>query len=170
MGGQGAEESTRPEGALEEEAAAATQTVEQQQGQEAGKRGQGAAREAIAGESSSGRSRGRAASEGRRRFQRELRSMMYGFGDDRQPQAQTVQLMEDMVVDYVQKLLQQATAASEARQRGARRAGEVRVRDRDLLFALRKDPRRYERVQELLEVWKEVKAARGSLDAFEREE
>mgnify|MGYP004281847019 CR=1 FL=1 len=43
------------------------------------------------------------------------------------------------------------------------------MRDRDLLFALRKDPRRYDRVQEVLEVWREVKAARGSLDTLEKE-
>jgi len=87
--------------------------------------------------------------------------MMYGFGDDRQPQAQSVQLMEDYVLDYVYLLLHQATMASEERQRRARRAGEVRVKDQDLLFALRKNRKQSERAREVLEVWKEIEEARG---------
>ena len=45
----------------------------------------------------------------------------------------------------------------------------TRVKERDLIFALRKDPRRQQRVAELLEVWKEVKAARGSIDDLEKD-
>lgn len=84
--------------------------------------------------------------------------MMYGFGDDRQPLASTVHLLEELVVDYVSSLLQQAQQAAEHRQRGVRGSGVTRVKDRDLLFVLRKDRRRQDRVVELLEVWKEVKA------------
>lgn len=112
------------------------------------------------------RGRGKAAatstSTDGRRFQRELRSMMFGFGDDRQPQEESVQLLEDMTVDYIQRLLQKAQETCEYRTRGAKKAGEAKVRDRDLLFVLRKERRRHERVVELLEVWKEVKAARGT--------
>ena len=36
-----------------------------------------------------------------RRFQKDLPQMLYGFGDVRTPLPQTVQLMEDLVVDYV---------------------------------------------------------------------
>ena len=104
-----------------------------------------------------------------RRFQRELRSMMYGFGDDRQPISQSVRLMEELVVDYVQQVLHRAQGACESRQRGARGGGGVRVKERDLIFALRKNPRRQQRIEELLEVWKEVKAARGSLEDLEKE-
>jgi transcription initiation factor TFIID subunit 13 len=100
-----------------------------------------------------------------RRFQRELRSMMFGFGDDRHPQTETVELLEDMVIDYVRQLLQKAQEVSEHRELGSKKAGKAKVRDRDLLFVLRKDRRRYERAVELLEVWKEVKAARSSGDA-----
>ena len=103
------------------------------------------------------------------RFQRELRSMMYGFGDDRQPLTRSVLLMEELVVDYISSLLQRAQSASEQRQRGARGGGAARLKEQDLLFALRKDPRRQRRVEELLEVWKEVKAARGSIDDLEKE-
>ena len=89
-----------------------------------------------------------------RRFEKELRSMMYGFGDSSQSLPQSVHLMEDMVVDYLQQMLQQAHTACEDRQRSLRRAGaEAKVKERDLLFVVRKDPRRHRRVQELLEVY-----------------
>ena len=71
--------------------------------------------------------------------------------------------MEDLVIDYVQQVLQQAYTACEERQRGPKmKAGaEVKVKERDLLFVLRKDPRRYRRVQELLEVFREQKESVG---------
>ena len=96
---------------------------------------------------------------------------MYGFGDDRQPLTRSVQLMEELVVDYVQNLLHEAHAACEYRQRGVRGGGGggSRVKERDLLFALRRDPRRQERVEELLDVWKEIKASRGSLEEVEKD-
>ena len=104
-----------------------------------------------------------------RRFQQELRSMMYGFGDDRKPLKLSVHLMEELVVDYVYSVLSQAQGACEQRQRGARGGGARQVKERDLLFAFRKDRRRQERVRELLEVWKEVKAARGNPADLEKD-
>ena len=46
-----------------------------------------------------------------RRFQRELQSMMYGFGDAAAPLPQSVSLMEDLVVDYLQRVLHRASRA-----------------------------------------------------------
>lgn len=107
-----------------------------------------------------------------RRFQREIRSMMYGFGDDKQPVKRSVELLEELAVDYVYQLLHRAQSAAEHRHKGVRSGGggAARVQERDLIFALRKDARRQQRVEELLEVWKEVKAARGSVDDLEKEE
>ena len=111
----------------------------------------------------SSRGRSKAAADGRR-FQRELRSMMYGAGDDRQPQSESVELLEEMVEDYVRDILQQAQEACEYRLRSSGKADDAKIRDRDLLFVLRKQRRKHERAIELLEVWKEVKAARGTVD------
>lgn len=119
----------------------------------------------VGASTSAGKQSAASSSADRRRFQRELRSMMFGFGDDRHPQTETVELLEDMVIDYVRQLLQKAQEVSEHRELGSKKAGKAKVRDRDLLFVLRKDRRRYERAVELLEVWKEVKAARSSGDA-----
>ena len=78
---------------------------------------------------------------------------MYGFGDTSQSLPQSVALMEDLVVDYIHQTLQRAHAVSEERLRGVKRAGESKIKERDLLFVLRKDPRRRRRVEELLEVY-----------------
>lgn len=150
-------------------------------GEEEGEGGQTAATENEGGQSStatgkrkkasgagtSGGDDGGASGAGKdanRRFQRELRSMMYGFGDDRQPLAQSVLLMEDLVVDYVHSVLHQSQLACEQRQRTLRSGGGGQIKERDLLFALRKDRAKKERVHEILEVWKEVRKATNKKD------
>ena len=92
------------------------------------------------------------------KFQREIRAMMYGFGEDLHPLPQSVALAEDMAVDYLQQVLRRASDAAAERQRGG--GGAARVRERDLLFAVRKDAKRVARLQELLDVHEEQKAAR----------
>jgi len=87
--------------------------------------------------------------------------MMFGFGDVANPLPQSTQLMEDLVTDYVQQILHKASAVSEERHRQLKRGTEsLRVRERDLLFVLRKDQKRYNRVNELLKAWEEQKEAR----------
>ena len=121
---------------------------------------------ATAAAESSTSTRRQKASDGR--FQRDLRSMMYGFGDDRQPLVGSVQLLEELVVDYVASILGQAQHAAEHRQRGTRSSGIAKVKDQDLLFVLRKDRRRQERVKELLQVADEVKKGIASIDGRDR--
>lgn len=42
------------------------------------------------------------ASAGRKRlFSKELRCMMYGFGDDQNPFTESVDLLEDLVIEYI---------------------------------------------------------------------
>mmetsp|Transcript_6426 Transcript_6426/g.19035 ORF Transcript_6426/g.19035 Transcript_6426/m.19035 type:complete len:105 (+) Transcript_6426:3-317(+) len=88
--------------------------------------------------------------------------MMYGFGDAAAPLPQSVSLMEDLVVDYLQRVLHRASEVAEERQRHVRRSSAegARVKERDLLFAIRKDSRRLQRAQELLEVFDEQREAR----------
>ena len=82
-----------------------------------------------------------------RRFQRELRAMMFGFGDSANPLPQSVELMEDLMVDYVQQVLHKASEACETRNMQSRRASESKnVSVNDLLFVVRKDRRRQKRV------------------------
>lgn len=47
----------------------------------------------------------------RRQFSRELRLMMYGFGDVSQPLDESVDVMEELVVNYITELVSCAAKA-----------------------------------------------------------
>ena len=87
---------------------------------------------------------------------------MYGYGDKKNPLPESMALLEGMTVDYLQQVLNRAAEAAQHRQTREKHAEDVavKVRERDLLFVLRKDQRRLLRVKELLEVWEEQKDAR----------
>ena len=160
----------------------------------------------AAGQSASGAAAA-ASSRERPSIQAELRSMMYGFGDDKQPLARSVQLVEELVVDYVHQVLNQAQAACELRHQeealkkkptGAElRCGRFvdasqpeavafrqnnfdeqppakqsapKVKEADLLFALRRNPRRQQHARELLELSGEIRQARHYLKDLEKED
>ncbi|KAF8776867.1 Transcription initiation factor TFIID subunit like protein [Argiope bruennichi] len=82
----------------------------------------------------------------KRLFSKELRCMMYGFGDDQNPYTESVDLLEDLT--------------HKAMEIG--RTGRVQVED--IVFLVRKDPRRYARVKDLLTMNEELKKARKAFD------
>jgi len=83
--------------------------------------------------------------------------MMFGFGDSPQPRADTAELLERLVYDYLEDVTK--TCVEVARTRGARIPNE-----KDLLFVLRKDPTKYHRVHHLLRMNEELKASRKALN------
>ena len=54
------------------------------------------------------RRKGEKSDGGGLRFQNQLRSMMFGFGDSAKPLPQSMELMEELVVDYIQQILAKA--------------------------------------------------------------
>ncbi|CAD6215693.1 GSCOCG00000505001-RA-CDS [Cotesia congregata] len=92
---------------------------------------------------------------GRKRlFSKELRCMMYGFGDDQNPYTESVDLLEDLVIEYVTETTQRAMEIG--------RTGRVQVED--IVFLVRKDQRKYARVKDLLTMNEELKKARKAFD------
>ncbi|KAH7446721.1 hypothetical protein KP509_01G070500 [Ceratopteris richardii] len=104
-------------------------------------------------------------------FTKELRIMMYGFGDDPDPAAfrvlpslksqplpETVSLVEDIMVDYVTEMVHKA-------QDIASRRGKLTTED--LMFLVRKDSRKFARVKELLAMNEELKRARKAFEVDE---
>eukprot|EP00013_Stygamoeba_regulata_P028717 CAMPEP_0177665240 /NCGR_PEP_ID=MMETSP0447-20121125/20946_1 /TAXON_ID=0 /ORGANISM="Stygamoeba regulata, Strain BSH-02190019" /LENGTH=307 /DNA_ID=CAMNT_0019171315 /DNA_START=66 /DNA_END=989 /DNA_ORIENTATION=- len=87
----------------------------------------------------------------------DLIPMMFGFGDSPQPRADTAELLERLVYDYLEDVTK--TCVEVARTRGARIPNE-----KDLLFVLRKDPTKYHRVHHLLRMNEELKASRKALN------
>ncbi|PIK54700.1 putative transcription initiation factor TFIID subunit 13-like [Apostichopus japonicus] len=90
----------------------------------------------------------------KRIFSKELRCMMYGFGDDQNPYTESVELLEDLVVEFITEMTIKAMETG--------RPGRVQVED--LIFLIRKDPRKYSRVKELLMMNEELKKARKAFD------
>lgn len=116
----------------------------------------------------------KAAPDAGHRFQTQIRQMMYGFGDSRKPVAASVHLMEDIVFDYLHQVVHRACIASEERQRSSGRASssEVRLKEKDLLFVLRKEPQKRERVQEILDLLHDIEMAKKpkKLEEYANEE
>ncbi|EFJ18208.1 hypothetical protein SELMODRAFT_106159 [Selaginella moellendorffii] len=103
--------------------------------------------------------RGGKAQEGGKRkrgmFSKELRLMMYGFGDDICPLQESVALMEDMMIEYITDMVHKAQEVSSKR---------GKLTTEDVMFLVRKDIRKYARVKELLSMNEELKRARKVLN------
>ena len=89
-------------------------------------------------------------------FARDLRYMMYGFGDVRDPNNETVALVEDLMVDFITNVAHQAMECAE------RRGG--RFSNDDLLYVIRNDEKKLRRVEELMEMNEYLKEARKNFD------
>ncbi len=98
------------------------------------------------------------ASNAKRYFAKDLKGMMYGFGDDCHPFPETIMLMEDLVIDFIAEVTEKSMAA--ATKKG-------RLHEKDLQWAIRKDRKKYARVKELLYMADELKKARKSFDEKE---
>ncbi|RKP08704.1 transcription initiation factor IID, 18kD subunit-domain-containing protein [Thamnocephalis sphaerospora] len=87
----------------------------------------------------------------KRVFAKDLRLMMYGFGDVANPDHDTVNVLEEMVVDYISDMCHQAARLSS-------KGGKVTVDD--FKFVLRNDGKKLARVEELIRMSEDIKAAR----------
>lgn len=86
--------------------------------------------------------------------------MLYAFGDVQTPRQDTADLLEEMTAQYIADMAIKANSVSK-RQR--------KLRTEDLMFILRKDKKKYARMQELLYMNEELKRARKAFDADEFE-
>ena len=86
--------------------------------------------------------------------------MMYGFGDEREPFEESVELVEDILVDFVQDLVGRAA-------RGAVAPGKLAMED--ILYLMRKDERKFGRCRELLEMNAELKKQMKAFQSAEVE-
>lgn len=86
----------------------------------------------------------------RRLFHRELKYMMHGFGDDPNPYSETVDLVEELVVQFVTEMTTKAMEVG--------RSGRVHVND--IIFIIRKDPKKYSRVRDLLMMKEQIDKAK----------
>ncbi|BGP16560.1 hypothetical protein JCM10213_000528 [Rhodosporidiobolus nylandii] len=91
-------------------------------------------------------------------FAKDLAPMMYGFGDDN-PAPDTINVMEELVIEHITDMCIQAHQISTNR-------GKIKVDD--FRFALRRDPKKLARLDELLFMQEEIaRARRGFEDPME---
>ena len=91
----------------------------------------------------------------KRLFTKEIRCMLYGFGDEQVPYTETVEMLDDLLIQYITDMTVKAMTVG--------KKGRVHVED--IVFLIRKDPKKYARVKELLTMNEELKKARKAFDA-----
>jgi len=87
-------------------------------------------------------------------FYKELRCMMYGFGDDKVPYTETVELLEEVVVEFVRRFIIQSIEIG--------KTGKLQLED--IWYLIRRDPKKYAKVKDLLTMNEELRRARKAFD------
>lgn len=87
-------------------------------------------------------------------YGKELRLMMYGFGDDRNPYTESVEVLEDLVLQFIGETTRKAMEVG--------RTGKITIDD--MMYLVRKDKKKCQRVKELLLMNEELKKSRKAFD------
>lgn len=80
--------------------------------------------------------------------------MMYGFGDDKNPYTESVEVLEELMLKYVADTTRQAMEV--------KKSNKITVDD--IMYLVRKDKRKCDRVKELLLMNEELKKSRKAFD------
>ena len=80
--------------------------------------------------------------------------MLFGYGDDPNPYSETVDMLEDLVLKFITDMTLKAMEIG----------GPGKVQAEDIIFLVRKEPKMYARVKELLTMNEELKKARKAFD------
>jgi transcription initiation factor TFIID subunit 13 len=88
---------------------------------------------------------------------RPVRTLMYAYGDDPDPLPESVQVLDEIVTEYIVDMCHDAA-------RMASQARRNKIKVDDFKFALRHDPRKLGRVEELLVMSKVIADARKQFD------
>lgn len=95
-------------------------------------------------------------SKQKRIFSKELRCMLYGFGDEHS-YVETVDMVEDLVLKFIGDISLRALKVG----------AQDRISIEDLMFVLRKDQKKYSRLKELLDINNELREARKAFEEGE---
>lgn len=87
----------------------------------------------------------------------EIEEMMFGFGDEWPPNSSSVQLIELLVTQYIEDLTARAMAVSKLR-------GSSKLETEAFMFVVRKDQKKFTRINNLLRANEELKKAKRMTD------
>ncbi|KII88466.1 hypothetical protein PLICRDRAFT_140722 [Plicaturopsis crispa FD-325 SS-3] len=111
-------------------------------------------RETVAAAGTGGATgRGRKQANFKGLFNRELKSLMYGFGDDRNPANDTVNVMEEILVEFITDVCSTAGAST--------RKNRLSVDDLRRALSRPADAKKLARMEELLFMQEDIKRARA---------
>ncbi|KAF8136383.1 transcription initiation factor IID, 18kD subunit-domain-containing protein, partial [Boletus edulis] len=89
-------------------------------------------------------------------FMKELKNLMYGFGDDRNPATDTVNVMEEILVEFIVDVCQTAG--------GPQRKTRLSVEDLRRALSRPADAKKLARMEELLFMQEDIKRARAQFE------
>ncbi|KZF25560.1 TFIID-18kDa-domain-containing protein [Xylona heveae TC161] len=95
--------------------------------------------------------------KGQQNFAPDLKALLFAYGDDREPLPETVKVLDEIVTDYIIETCHEAALSASYSRR-------AKIKVDDFKFALRRDPQKLGRVQELLTMDKVLKQARRQFD------
>lgn len=87
-------------------------------------------------------------------YGKELRCIMYGFGDDKNPYTESVEVLEELTLKYIKETTRKAM--------DIKKTSKITVDD--IMYLIRKDKRKCARVKELLTMNEELKRSRKAFD------
>lgn len=96
-----------------------------------------------------------------RLFTNDLKSLLYAYGDSQTPNIETIHMLEDTVTSYLIDVIMEANKVRKLQKRN-------KFHESDLRFALRKDPVKLGRVQDLSALTKEISKANKMFDVNEK--
>ncbi|KAH7889667.1 transcription initiation factor IID, 18kD subunit-domain-containing protein [Phlebopus sp. FC_14] len=89
-------------------------------------------------------------------FAKELKNLMYGFGDDRNPANDTVSVMEEILVEFITDVCQSAG--------GPQRKTRLSIEDLRRALSRPADAKKLARMEELLFMQEDIKRARAQFE------
>ncbi|WZN64302.1 subunit 13 of transcription initiation factor TFIID [Chloropicon roscoffensis] len=92
-----------------------------------------------------------------------LPQMMYGFGDAKDPPAESVSYLETIVLDRMATVVSRCVE-NHGVYSGGQGQAKAKLSAEDLLFEIRKDKRKHRRCKELLRLNEEIKQAKKSYE------
>ncbi|KAL7283467.1 hypothetical protein ACG7TL_002899 [Trametes sanguinea] len=92
-------------------------------------------------------------------FTKELRNLMYGFGDDRNPANDTVNVMEEILIEYIVDICQVAS--------GGGKKSRLSIEDLRRALSRPADAKKLARMEELLFMQEDIKRARAQFEESE---
>ncbi|MCJ1308402.1 Transcription initiation factor TFIID subunit 13 [Agyrium rufum] len=95
--------------------------------------------------------------KGQLNFESDLRALLFAYGDDHEPLPETIRVLDEIVADFIIETCHQAA-------RSASYSNRQKIKVDDFKFAIRDNPMMLGRVQELLGMDKELKAAKQLFD------